>query len=128
MDNDKFRDDDGFVTDDGFFKSLECCVEALNCESCPLRDITECKEYLNYGIFQLINRQKAEIEKLQNALAISQKETRRYAQRWPEAIEEFVKRLKKKAFSDDDSGEPYVYFQEVDEVAKEMTRGHNNEK
>jgi hypothetical protein len=44
----------------------------------------------------LVDEQQAEIERLQNDLAISRKETKRYATRRAEAIKEFAERLKER--------------------------------
>lgn len=54
------------IPDNEIIKALKNCISSDNCYECPFRDVTndldECmQEWLN-----LINRQKAEIEKLKN--------------------------------------------------------------
>lgn len=52
-------------TDDEIIKALECCNEC-NCKQCPCfaEDVNGCKEIPTDQILALINRQKAEIERL----------------------------------------------------------------
>ena len=60
------------MTDNDIIKALECCVVSDDScsDSCPLRHIEgNCFYILNKPILDLINRQKAEIERLQNDLA-----------------------------------------------------------
>lgn len=54
------------MTDNEIIKALECCNGwDGRCLNCPLnREGTNCKEKLNSYAFDLINRQKAEIERL----------------------------------------------------------------
>ena len=55
------------MTDNDIIKALECCMLNKKCEECPLcRTLREpCRVVLARGAFNLINRQKAEIERLQ---------------------------------------------------------------
>ena len=70
------------MTDNEIIKALECCVEETSeaCFKCALRltPYLDCKTMVQKQALALINRQKAEIERLENSLAISKKETKRY--------------------------------------------------
>lgn len=55
------------MTDNEIIKALECCKtsDSDSCKKCPLYNGNKpCKENLDEHIFDLINRQKAEIERL----------------------------------------------------------------
>lgn len=55
------------LTDEEIVKALECCIPLeTDCKECPLCDIktAECLQILCKNALALINRQKAEIEKL----------------------------------------------------------------
>lgn len=55
------------LTDEETVKALECCIPLeTDCKECPLFDIktAECIQILCKNALALINRQKAEIEKL----------------------------------------------------------------
>ena len=59
------------MTDEQIIKSLVCCMKQIsNCCQCIYSDNTDlefdCEEALGRDIVSLINRQKAEIEKLKN--------------------------------------------------------------
>ena len=55
------------MTDNEIIKALECCKVQEGCESCPMYDGTDdCCPLNNQMIIDLINRQKKEIEILQN--------------------------------------------------------------
>ena len=58
------------LTDEQIIKALECCFDRgfseLECDKCPFYTATtKCTEDLKQAILDLINRQKAEIERLQ---------------------------------------------------------------
>lgn len=67
------------MTDEQIMKALECCTNCI-CNhaktdtECPLVKMDFCKNYLMKESLSLINRQKAEIEELQKALATSKDE------------------------------------------------------
>jgi Fic family protein len=76
-----------------------------------------------------INRQQAEIERLQNDLAISRKETKRYATRRAEAIKEYKEKLREHAYLD--SGitgfqEMVVDLSDIENIAEEMVGEAND--
>ena len=58
------------MTDNEIIKALECCVECDTyfdecVDGCPLREVNDCTLVLRRIILDLINRQKAEIERLE---------------------------------------------------------------
>ena len=59
------------MTDKEIIKALECCTtKGAKCSDCPAYkkvDRSDCKKYFR-GAIDLINRQKAEIERLNNEL------------------------------------------------------------
>lgn len=55
------------MTDNEIIKALECCCKNNNCEGCPLDYLTfssQCASELAIKSLDLINRQRAEIERL----------------------------------------------------------------
>lgn len=94
------------MNDAEIIKALECCG---HCEcndektqtECPLINMTFCKNYLRKQSLDLINRQKAEIESLQNVLSkwkdIAHRETSYVGIARTEAIKEFAERMKAEA-------------------------------
>ena len=103
------------MTDNEIIEALECC-QTEDCESCPLFNYDGCKSLLFDGniVLDLINRQKAEIERLQknnkeygfcnllgNCLVYS-KNLKDYNDMRKglkaEVIKEFAERLKKKTY------------------------------
>lgn len=59
--------DDKNLTDAEIKKALECCMNG-HCDDCPFRETREHCNNLDSLILDLINRQKAEIERLQEKL------------------------------------------------------------
>ncbi len=49
--------------DNEIVKALECCIES-DCDNCPWDEQTACNEYMRQDALNLINRQKAEVERL----------------------------------------------------------------
>lgn len=125
------------MTDNEIIKALECCVDEHSCYECIYRlgMSAQCMNNLMRNTLTLINRQKAEIEKLKTDFQIEasnklEKEIK------AEAIKEFAERLKNHlrqqpkwcinrerhrnvGFSYDD-----VFFS-IDHILKEMTEGKN---
>ena len=63
------------MNDNDIIKALECCANTNwidECEGCPLYDTEKCINTVMQNALDLINRQKAEIERLTGELAISQ--------------------------------------------------------
>lgn len=90
-------DDAPGMTDNEIIKALECCKNGL-CANCPRLNTPEhilhCKEQLMCEALDLINRQKAEIERLNGNLFVI---SNACMQRRNEAIQEFADRLADKA-------------------------------
>ncbi|MBR6523469.1 MAG: hypothetical protein IKT39_02520 [Clostridia bacterium] len=92
------------LTDEQIIKALECCNEtkASECSECPLLNV-KCSKYDLYKLaLDLINRQKAEIERLQTqmneyTMFSSKEEYQKYLikQAKSEAIKEFAGRYEK---------------------------------
>ena len=55
------------MTDNDIIKAFECCI-CDECESCPHDEETACVENLHQEAIDLINRQKAEIKRLEDKL------------------------------------------------------------
>lgn len=121
------------MTDNEIIKALECCshrIGNLQCEHCPAYSIAQmCIEDLMSDALDLINRQKAEIERLeQNINGIDIVSRNHIKAIRTQAIKEFAERLKQSAFDCDVSfgygKEHYtksVAVIEIDNLVKEMT-------
>ena len=95
------------MTDNEIIKALECCYDLDStaiCHQCPLHQTEECRDgYLGLQAYHLINRQKAEIERLrakvekrtQEKLALGGVYMQKLKTAKAEAIKEFAERLKK---------------------------------
>ena len=144
------------MTDNEIIKALECCIsDGYTCKECPYADTKHmigdeyelmpngrtydefsCDEWLKLDLFGLINRQKAEIERLDGEVEAMKKSM------WPmianvvegqmadamdfakaEAIKEFTELLKTKF---DRYGAEHYYYSLVDDVAKELVGEDNN--
>lgn len=131
------------MNDSEIIKALECCTVHKYCDNCPFLRKKECRYLLDFAL-DLINRQKAEIERL-NGCVKSEEEVRAImkSQMKPmvneiineqfdvavklaraEAIKEFAERLKaKEAIHFCKCGEAFVYTDlfnsEIDDLVKE---------
>ena len=97
-------------TDEEIIKALELCNKPADpeiCENCPFCSDFKCLYILKANALKLINRQKAEIEKLENARKkqaqfLSEERGQKYelidklSQVKAEAYKEFAERLKEK--------------------------------
>ena len=97
-------------TDEEIIKALELCNKPADpeiCENCPFCSDFKCLYILKANALKLINRQKAEIEKLENARQkqaqfLSEERGQKYelidklTQVKAEAYKEFAERLKEK--------------------------------
>lgn len=121
------------MTDNEIIEILECCANA-DCKSCPCNiDNHYCKDLESQEILNLINRQKAEIEKLKNTDFQVEVSSRIEKEIRAEAIKEFAEKLKQQAFECDVSfglgKEHYtkaVAVIEIDKIVEEMTEVNNN--
>lgn len=138
------------MTDEQIIKALECCVKTefiSDCAKCEMFAF-DCKDILIENALDLINRQKAEKERLEdenytlkNKIEIRDnlieqlgsdidiKYNTIYTMREKlknsksEAIKEFAERVKKHSFVDNLSldGKETVYVDDIDNLVKEMT-------
>ena len=91
------------MTDNDIIKALECCsCDNYQCDNCPYAYKT-CTVYKDS--LDLINRQKAEIEKLKalaengsSAIDTNNRLVQKFAEIKSEAIKEFAERLKEKSY------------------------------
>lgn len=67
------------MTDNEIIKALECCIEFTTkqdgfhyCEDCHFNDDIHCDETLSKNALDLINRQRAEIERLKKAVEVQE--------------------------------------------------------
>jgi hypothetical protein len=129
------------MTDNEIIKALECCYgNKVNCNECPMWEYEgDCFEGLmKHNALSLINRQKAEIERLHEEVdkqyEIAEANVRAEIAsggtscHWcedkvrAEAIKEFAERLKSKF---DPYDADYYCYAFVDDVVKEMGVGDN---
>lgn len=86
------------MTDKEIIKALECCENDYHCCDCPAKHIQFCDEQLPTFALDLINRQKAEIERLEKELMKCKLEKEMLYNLGTEiktvAIKEFADRLK----------------------------------
>lgn len=117
------------MNDADIIKALDCCKDSANfqkCTECPYDNDAigvDCLDKILADAFDLIKRQKAEIEKL--------KDDNQYLEdrRWKElcevraeTIKEFAERLKKKTYVAKPYGKYGVVDEyEIDNLVKEMT-------
>ena len=104
------------LTDEQIIKALECCfLSECACKDCPYSNLEICDttKMIN-TVIDLINRQKAEIDRLQamhKEMCIGMKVLKR------KAIKEFWDKLKEKRYG---GIYPYVLITEGDNLVKEM--------
>ena len=130
------------MTDNEIIKALECCShrnEDLPCDGCPAYNIAQmCMEDLMSAALDLINRQKAEIERLKQIIDKQDKEIIKLQKRiifWredlnyqpekikSEALEEFAEELKHFIIPQKADGytREIVLKRDIDNLVKEMT-------
>ena len=116
------------MTDNEIIKALECCTDESyeNCNECPYSIDTERCERMKLleDILDLINHQKAEIEKLKNEIQITKDayimlQTKNEIIK-SEAIKEFAERLKEIVKFTDDTYECWEIEGYIDNLVKEM--------
>lgn len=108
------------MTDEQIIKSLECCNRiGGSCNDCPLYcGVSSCIKNLTLNALDLINRQKAEIGRLQTRNDELNILNKTVAQ---EAIKEFAERLKSKLQWDCEFSNKLVFENDIDNLVKEMT-------
>lgn len=114
------------MTDNEIIKALECCShrnEDFPCDGCPAYNIAQmCMENLMSDALDLINRQKAEIERLSiesetlvTQLKVAYEQIHKLNMAKSEAIKEFGERLKQ------NEGRRGVPIGTINNLVKEMT-------
>lgn len=125
------------MTDNDTKKALECCCKGdkKDCFECPLQNSWDCHKELREKALDLINRQKAEIERLESKVKklgkeqydlcsqiVNLKDDVKYSK--SEAIKEFAERLKNATLPVTLGGK-YKYDvitkEGIDNLVKEMT-------
>ena len=109
---------DNKLTDNEIKKALECCSNAEPCENCPYQK--QCDETdLAEIALDLINRQQAEIERLQKENNQFSDIGKMYSEIKSEAIKEFAEKLKEQAYLTDHKVYA-VLRDDIDNLVKEM--------
>lgn len=124
------------MNDNDIIKALECCIND-NCKDCPFRSIPKakgCAKRIDLAL-DLINRQKAEIERLKDMVEAAEDHynplpfkgifDQKIAEAKNEAINEFAKRLEPKLANNKDiSAVGYQsVIADIDSLVKETTEG-----
>jgi hypothetical protein len=129
------------MTDKEIKKALECCQTqyARNCKDCPYEkykthsiSAVTCSSRLRKDLLDLLNRQQAEIERLEVDFKSAQSVGKGFQSAYDRAmgkrntaIQEFAKRLKEKG-AYNSFNELIIFEDMVDAVEKEMTEAQNN--
>lgn len=123
------------MTDDEIIKALECCAQPiLICSECPYYDIHvpyPCADQLKWAALNLIDSQKAEIERLntENMLTLSERNafrtsfyevSKQLKTAKSEAVREFAERLKENLQWDVEYDNKLVFESDIDNLVKEM--------
>ena len=85
------------MSDNEIIKALECCCKNNNCDGCPLDYLTfssQCASELAIKSLDLINRQKAEIERLNKEVDRLSQVVLYHDGDVVDAVKEFAERLK----------------------------------
>ena len=125
------------MTDNEIIKALECCGELFPnpCSQCPYLNTTPCVQ-LKRDVLDLINRQKAEIEKYKaehhsfcvrvgKLSKIEMMVFERHNELKAEAIKEFAEMLKD--YHKNYEGFCFVDDDDIDNLVAEMTEGREND-
>lgn len=113
------------MTDNEIIKALECCYRkgGTPCRDCPFNEFEDCNDVLMADyVFNLINRQQAEIERLKEQPYTFQIEVSKKIESEikSKAVKEFAERFKK-VWWDNGYESPDVDFDDfVDNLVKEM--------
>ena len=119
------------MTDEQIIKALKCCIESNSpeeCSKCPLKrdngNMSECLEQKERLSFDLINRQKSEIEELKTITGIMN--TRKYYRKFVDEV--FEKEMGNMRMSPDFDYIYELYFKqraEIEELKAEANRWQN---
>ena len=117
------------LTDEQIIKALECCdIEQKDCWQCSLQNKWDCHFILRKNTLDLINRQQAEIDKLERTISHLEDVCNGIPDVVrAEAIKEFAERLKEKEYHPirTPAGFKVVPTNDIDNLVKEMV-GDNN--
>jgi hypothetical protein len=120
------------MTDREIIQGLKCCDDFEWCVQCSLQGVIDCRTVLTGNALDLITRQQAEIERLNEDKSFLKDEFERFRIRVlpiakAEAIKEFAERLKaKKHICLPPNGYPIdendwvIYEDDIDNLVKEM--------
>ena len=115
------------MTSEQIIKAMICCTNFPVCDrdNCPYGESTNCATMLGKDVVELINRQKAEIERLKKLLAEEEEKYNLCAKRfYTEAIKEFAERLKNKILTTYKSTDGTCIYEinnsTIDNLVKEM--------
>ena len=116
------------MTDNEIINALAICcgVNNLGCRECPLHSFysANCVKSIINKALDLINRQKAEIERLQGTVEMYEEERKYHfemsKQKVAEAYKEFAERLKEKAYRNNYC-QDVVLSEEINNLVKELT-------
>lgn len=102
------------MTDTEIINALECCKNPIPmCDDCPVGSGEMCFDFLKDYALDLINRQKAEIDRFADI-------GKMYSEVRAEAIKDFAERLKLYLFIER-GGISTVSGKDIDNLVKEMT-------
>ena len=121
------------MNDNEIIEALDFC-EGYNgvsfCSRCPLLNKDNCSQILAHEAYSLINRQKAEIERLKFDLQIMRGAANSFKMHYntakAEGIKEFAERLKEHSFYSGMYGK-VITIDIVKQIAKEMSDETENE-
>ena len=109
------------MTDNDIIKALELCVAGRCSKKCPYAGDDDCQEHNGNDILDLINRQKAEIERLEVELDAMRGAANSYKMHFDKAIKELVDKLKERAAYYYFTRSFEIYADELDSLVKEIT-------
>ena len=113
-------------TDKDIISSLEVIATTRNCNECKIRSgrwgTCNCSETTANAALDLINRQKAEIERLRGSTIVNNimESQRIKREAKAEAVKEFAERLKAIASQGFWEADSYVGAEQIDNLVKEM--------
>lgn len=110
------------MTDNEIIKALGCCCEDTYCDGCPYKNKDECITSLNADAINLINHQKAEVERLQKENHRFANIGKMYSEIKSEARKELADRLKEELDDFYYSGEDSILctLWMIDDALKEL--------
>lgn len=113
---------DNGISDEAIIKALECCIKN-DCDNCPFDSLLNYSDCLK-GFLDLINCQKAEVERLQKEKTkLHQLIPKMIKEAKSEAIKEFAERLKIFVIPQKADGytREIVLKSNIDNLVKEIT-------